>query len=386
MKMYPYLTDEHEQLRGQIRKFVDQEIMPIAPEIDEHGRFPLEVYRKLGQLGFLGPSASAEYGGAGADLLTTALIKEEIARGAPGLAMSVNVCSLNFVHTIEALGNEEQKKKYIPGVVAGDKVASWMLTEPNAGSDALALTTTARPDGKGYLLNGTKTFITNGPLADYFIVIARLPKTSRAEGGIQLILEKGMPGLTVGKPFDKMGMRCSPTSEVFMEDLRVPAENVVGTVGQGFPEMFRTLNAERSMGASTSIGIMQVCLEICSRYVKERKQFGQAIGEFQLVQEMITRMAMNLELSRVYCYHTVALAQQGKDINRESSIVKLFASRGAVAASSDAVQIHGGYGFVKDYHVERYYRDAKLAELGGGTSEIQTRLIARDILKRGIDL
>jgi alkylation response protein AidB-like acyl-CoA dehydrogenase len=169
-----------------------------------------------------------------------------------------------------------------------------------------------------------------------------------------------------------------------MEDVRVPKENLLGTEGAGFKEMFRTLNAERSMGASTSIGIMQACLEICARYVKERVQFGKPIGEFQLIQEMIAEMAMNLELSRAYCYRTVKMAQEGKDINRESAMVKLFASRGAVKAASDAVQIHGGYGYIKEYNVERYYRDAKLGEIGGGTSQIQLRLIAKDVLKRGI--
>lgn len=381
---YPDLTEEHEALREQVRRFVDQEILPIAQEIDEKNEFPLEQYQKMGQLGLIGPSAPAEYGGAGADLLSTAIIKEEIARGAPGLAMSLNVCSLNFVHSIQLLGTEEQKQKYLPPVISGQRLASWMLTEPNAGSDSLALTTTARPDGKFYIVNGTKTFITNGPLADYFILIARLPETKRAEGGIQLILERGMPGLRLGNKFDKMGMRCSPTSEVFMEDVRVPAENVLGTAGNGFAEMFRTLNAERSMGASTSIGIMQACLELSSRYVKERHQFGQPLAEFQMIQEMIAETAMNLELSRHFCYRVVKAAQEGKNIDREAAMIKLFASRAAVKAASDAVQIHGGYGYVKEYHVERYYRDAKLGEIGGGTSQIQIRLIARDILKRGL--
>lgn len=382
--MYPYLTDEHESLREQVRRFIDQEIIPIAAEIDRDNKFPLEQYRRMGELGFIGPSCSPDYGGAGADLLSTAIIKEETARGAPGLAMSINVCSLNFVHSIELLGMPEQKSKYMPDVISGNKIAGWMLTEPDAGSDSLALTTTARPDGDFYVCNGVKTFITNAPLADYFILIARLPGSSRGQGGVQLILERGMEGLTVGQKFDKMGMRCSPTSEVFLEDVKVPRENLLGTEGDGFREMFLTLNAERSMGASTSIGIMQACLEICTRYVKERRQFGQPIGEFQLIQEMIAEMAMNLELSRAYCYHTVNRAQLGKDISRESAIVKLFASRSAVRAASDAVQIHGGYGYVKEYNVERYFRDAKLGEIGGGTSQIQTRLIARDVLKRGI--
>jgi len=382
--MYPYLTDEHVALREQIRRFVDQEIMPIAAAIDEKNEFPLAQYRKLGELGFIGPTASPEYGGSGADLLTTAIIKEEVARGAPGLAMSLNVCGLNFVHTVEMLGTEDQKRKYLPGVIKGEKITSWMLTEPNAGSDSLALNTIARPDGDHYVCNGTKTFITNGPLADYFILVARLPGTERAEGGIQLILEKGMEGLTVGPKFDKMGMRCSPTSEVFLEDVKVHKENVLGTPGQGFSEMFRTLNAERSMGASTNIGIMQACLEICSRYVRERHQFGRPIGDFQLVQEMIAQMATSLEISRTYCYHTVALAQEGKDTSREAAMIKLFASQAAMRAATDAVQIHGGYGYIKEYNVERYFRDAKLGEIGGGTSQIQIRLIARDIIKKGI--
>jgi len=382
--MYPHLSDEHEALRRQLRRFVDQEIFPIAAKIDEDQSFPMEQYRKMGSLGFLGPSASPEYGGSGADLLTTAVIKEEIARGAPGLAMSINVCSLNFVHTIELLGTEEQKRKYLPGVIAGEKIASWMLSEPDAGSDSLALTTTARPEGGHYLVKGSKTFITNGPLADYLILVARLPGTKRAEGGVQLILDRDTEGLHISQKFNKLGMRCSPTSEVYLDDVKVPEENLLGTEGKGFPEMFRTLNAERSMGASTSIGIMQACLEICTRYVQERHQFGRPIGEFQLVQEMLAEMAMNLDISRAYCYRTVDLAQKGNDISREAGIIKLFASRAASRAASDAVQIHGGYGFIKDYQVERYFRDAKLGELGGGTSEIQIRSIARDILKRGI--
>jgi len=382
--MYPCLTEEHEALRAQVRRFVDNEIMPIAARIDEDSEFPIEQYRKMGKLGFIGPSALPEYGGSAADLISTAIIKEEIARGAPGLAMSLNVCSLNFVHAVETLGSEDQKRRYLPDVISGDKLASWMLTEPDAGSDSFALTTTARPEGDHYVCSGSKTFITNASLADYFILVARLPGTERLQGGIQLILEKGMEGLEVGKKFDKMGMRCSPTCEVFLDGVRVPKENVLGTPGKGFPEMFVTLNAERSMGASTSIGIMQACLEICSRYAAERRQFGKPISEFQLVQEMIADMAMNLELSRAYCYHTVNMAQQGADINRQAAIVKLFASRGAVKAASDAVQIHGGYGYIKEYNVERYYRDAKLGEIGGGTSQIQTRLIARDVLKRGL--
>ncbi len=382
--MYPYLTSDHEALREQVRRFIDNEIMPVAARLDENNEFPMEQYRKMGGLGFIGPTASPDYGGAGADLLSTAIIKEEVARGAPGLAVSLNVCSLNFVHSVEMLGTEDQKRRYLPEVISGAKLASWMLTEPEAGSDSLALSTIARPEKGYYVCNGSKTFITNGPVADYFILVARLPGTQRAQGGVQLILERDMDGLQVGNKFDKMGMRCSQLSEVFMEDVAVPEKNLLGTEGDGFREMFLTLNAERSMGASTSIGIMQACLEICTRYVKERKQFGRPIGDFQLVQKMIAEMAMNLEISRTYCYHTVNMAQEGSDITREAAMIKLFASRAAVKAASDAVQIHGGYGYIKEYNVERYFRDAKLGEIGGGTNQIQTRLIARDIIKKGI--
>ncbi|OGP57791.1 MAG: hypothetical protein A2V67_16000 [Deltaproteobacteria bacterium RBG_13_61_14] len=379
--MSVYLNDEHRALRAAVRKFVDEEIIPIAAELDRENKFPLEAYRQMGELGFLAPSVSPEYGGAGADLLSTALVKEEVARGAAGLGMSINVCSLNFCHTLEMYGTEEQKRRYIAEVASGRKLASWMLTEPNAGSDALALQTVARPDGNKYIVKGSKTFITNAPLAEYFICIARLPGTKGARGGLQLLLERGMPGLEVGEKFDKLGMRCSPTSEVFMEDVEVPKANLIGAEGQGFPEMFKTLDAERSMGASTSIGVMQACLEASVKYANQRVQFEKPLAEFQLVQEMIANMATGLEVAREYCYKVVTLCMRGRSIIKEAAIAKLFASQMAVRSALDAVQIHGGYGYIKEYHVERFLRDAKLGEIGGGTSQIQTRLIAKEVLR-----
>jgi butyryl-CoA dehydrogenase len=382
--MEDLLTREHEELRAQVRRLVDAELVPIAERLDRDMEFPLDFYRKLGRLGYIGPSASPDYGGAGADLLSTAVIKEEVCRGAAGLGVSLNICSLNFVHTLETLGTEDQKRKYLPGVISGEKITAWMLTEPAAGSDSLALATTARPEGDHYIVNGAKTFITNGPIADYLICIARVPGTKKLEGGVQLILEKGMQGLQAGKPYDKMGMRCSPTSDVFMEDVKVPRENLVGTEGMGFREMFRVLDAERSMAASTNIGIMQACLEAAVRYAKERVQFGRPIGEFQLIQDMIANMVMNMEIARTYSYRVVRMCMAGKSILREAAMAKLFASRAAIQAALDTVQIFGGYGYIKEYHVERFLRDAKLGEIGGGTSQIQTRLIARDVLKKGI--
>lgn len=379
--MSGYLNDEHRALRAAVRKFVEAEIIPIAAALDRENEFPLAAYRRMGELGFLAPSVSPQYGGAGADLLSTALVKEEVARGAAGLAMSINVCSLNFCHTLELYGSEDQKRRYIPEVASGRKLASWMLTEPNAGSDALALKTVARPAGNRYIVSGSKTFITNAPLADYFICIARLPGTTGAQGGVQLLLERGMPGLRVGEKFDKLGMRCSPTAEVFLEEVEVPKENLIGTEGQGFPEMFKTLDAERSMGASTSLGIMQACLEASVKYAAERVQFEKPIAEFQMVQEMIANMAMGLEVAREYCYKVVTMCMQGKRIVKEAAIAKLFASRMAVQAALDAVQIHGGYGYIKEYQVERFLRDAKLGEIGGGTSQIQARLIAKEVLR-----
>ena len=375
------LTDEQRMIQQSIRRFCQRELDPIADEIDREERFPWEVYRKLGQEGFLGAVIPAEYGGGGSDLLSMYIIKEELCRSAAGMGMSVAICALNFCHFISKLGTEEQKQRYIPPVIRGERVASYGLTEPNAGSDSLGIQTRARLDGDRFIINGTKTFITNAPIADYFIIVTRTSGDNGIHGGTNFILERGLEGLSTGEPFEKMGMRCSPTGEIFLEDVTASADQVIGTVEGGFPDMFITLNAERALAAATATGITQACLDASIRYARERIQFGKPIGTFQFIQEMLAEMATNLEMARHYAHKVVWLYEEGKTIRHESAMAKLFASKMAVKSALDAIQIHGGYGYTKDFPLERYLRDAKLCEIGGGTSEMQKLIIGRELIK-----
>lgn len=375
------LSEEHRLVRQNVRRFSERELGPIAEQIDEEERFPMEVYRKAGELGFIGSIIPQHYGGGGADLLTNAVIKEEFCRVAAGFGMSVNVCTTNFCYFISKYGTEDQKLKYIPPVVSGRALGAWALTEPQAGSDALAIRTHYRREGDGYVIKGSKIFITNAPIADFFIVVARRAGTKGAHGATLFILERGMAGLTTGPPLKKLGMRCSPTGEIFMEDVRVGPENILGREGKGFLTMFETLDLERLLGANTSLGIAQACLDTSIRYSKERRQFGRPISDFQLVRNMLAEMATRLEVTRTFTYSLFPLVQRGIRITKEASMAKYYASTMATKAALDAVQIFGGYGYMREYPVQRYLRDAKLIEIGGGTSEIQKMIIARELLK-----
>ncbi|MBL7213462.1 MAG: acyl-CoA dehydrogenase family protein [Desulfobacteraceae bacterium] len=375
------LSEEHRMTQQSIRKFCRVELDPIAGEIDREERFPAEVYKKLGREGFLGALVPQEYGGSGSDLMGMYIIKEELCRSAAGMGVSVTICTLNFCHFTCRFGTEEQKQKYVPPVVNGDKVAAYCLTEPNAGSDTLGIETRARRDGDRFVINGTKTFITNAPIADHFIVVTRTSGDRSIDGATNFILDRGMEGLITGEPFEKLGMKCSPTGEVFFEDVRVSKEQVLGTKEDGFRDMFTTLNAERALAAATATGIAQACFDASIRYARERIQFGRQIGTFQFVQGMLSDMAMNLEMARNYAHKVCWLYDQGKTIRHEASMAKLFASEMAVKSALDAVQIHGGYGYIKDFPVERYFRDSKLGEIGGGTSEIQKLIIARQLMR-----
>jgi alkylation response protein AidB-like acyl-CoA dehydrogenase len=375
------LSEEHQIVQRSIRKLCEIELDPIAREIDTDERFPMEVYRKLGQHGFLGALVSPEYGGSGSDLMTMYIIKEELCRSAAGVGVSVAICALNHCHFIACFGTDEQKQKYIPPVSQGERLASYCITEPNAGSDTLGIQTRARREGDYFVITGTKTFITNAPLADYFIVVARTSGERSVKGATNFILERGMEGVSIGKPFEKMGMRCSPTGEVFLEEVRVHKSQVLGKEEDGFGDMFTTLNAERALAAATATGIAQACFDASIRYARDRVQFGRPIGTFQFVQGMLAEMAMNLEMARTYAHKVVWLYEQGKTIRHEAAMAKLFASTMAVRTAQDAVQIHGGYGYMREYPVERYYRDAKLGEIGGGTSEIQKLVIGRALMQ-----
>ncbi len=375
------LSEEHRMVRETARKFSEKELGPIAEEIDEEERFPMEVYRKAGENGFIGSTTPIEYGGGGADLLTQALIKEEFCRLAAGFGMSVNMCTTNFCYFISKYGTEEQRKRYIPPVIKGEALAAFCLTEPEAGSDALSIKTTCRKEVEYFRLNGSKTFITNAPIAQYFLVVTRQPSTTGAKGGTLFILERGMDGLSTGNPFKKLGMRCSPTGEVFLDNVRVSPENILGSEGNGFQIMFETLDEERILGAATSIGIAQACVESAVKYAKERIQFGKPIASFQLVQNMLAEMSTRLEITRQYTYALCPLVDQGIRLTREASIAKYYASIMATKVALDAIQIFGGYGYMREYPVQRYMRDAKLVEIGGGTSEIQKLIIARELLR-----
>jgi alkylation response protein AidB-like acyl-CoA dehydrogenase len=375
------LSEHHRMVRASARKFAEAELGPIAEEIDEQERFPMEVYRKAGELGLIGSIIPEQYGGGGADLLTNGIIKEEMCRVSAGFGMSMNICTNNFCYFIAKYGTESQKRRYIPPVISGEALGSWCLTEPEAGSDALAIRTSYRVENGEYVITGSKTFITNAPIARYFIVVARRQGTKGAKGATLFILERGMEGLSTGPPFRKLGMRCSPTGQVFLDEVRVGPEQVLGVEEEGFKTMFETLDLERILGANTSIGIAQACLDASVRYAKERKQFGKPIAEFQLVRNMLAEMATRLEITRVYTYSLFPLAERGVKLTKEASIAKYYASIMATRAALDAVQIFGGYGYMRDYPVQRYLRDAKLVEIGGGTSEIQKMIIARELLR-----
>jgi alkylation response protein AidB-like acyl-CoA dehydrogenase len=375
------LSDEHRMVRETTRRFAEKELGPIAEEIDEEERFPTEVYKKAGQNGLIGSTIPVEYGGGGADLLTNALVKEEFCRVAAGFGMSVNMCTTNFCYFVSKYGTEEQKRRYIPPVIRGDALAAFCLTEPAAGSDALSLKTSYKREGDTYVLNGSKTFITNAPIAEYFLVVSREHSTRGAEGGTLFILQRGMEGLSTGRPFKKMGMRCSPTGEVFLENVTLRGAQILGEEGRGFQIMFEALDEERVLGAITSIGIAQACLETAVRYSEERIQFGKPIASFQLIRNMLAEMATRLDIIRQYTYTLCPLVDKGVNLTKEASIAKYYASIMGTKAGLDAIQILGGYGYMREYPVERYMRDAKLIEIGGGTSEIQKLIISRELLR-----
>lgn len=381
MSFQELLAEHHIRIRQQTRDFAEKELAPIAKQIDEDQHFPVEVFRKAGQLGLIGAAVPEKYGGGGADILSLLLIKEELCRVAPGFGISFMICALNFSHFLSLLGTEEQKRNYLPPVMSGCKLASFCLTEPDAGSDALSLKTTARQEGDYYFLDGTKTFITNGPVADYFLVVARTRPGKKSHVGTNFLLEKGMPGLSVGQKMNKLGMRCSPTSEVYFDSVKVHKSQILGKEGSGFVDMFRILDGERVGQACTALGIAQAAYEAAVNYALTRKQFGQPIVEFQMIQRLIANMCIGIETARLFTYRTAQLVNEGKKATKEAAIAAFHATEMASQVTSDAVQIHGGYGFIKDYPVERYWRDAKLGEIGGGTNQIKSLIICREALR-----
>jgi alkylation response protein AidB-like acyl-CoA dehydrogenase len=374
------LSEEQQLLKKTVREFAEAEIGPHAREWDEKQEFPREVFTRLGELGLMGVVWPAQYGGSEMSTLDYAIVMEELARVDAGVALSVAAHnSLSSGHIFLA-GSEEQKKRYLTPLARGEKVGCWGLTENSAGSDAGGTQTTAVRDGAHWVLNGSKTFITNGRVADTAVVMAVTDRARGNKGISAFILERGMKGFRSGKKEDKLGVRSSDTSELVFEDCRVPAENLLGQEGHGFVDTLKILDRGRIGIAAFSVGIAQASLEASMTYAQGRRQFGHAIADFQAIQFKIADMATRVSASRLLAWHAASLRDAGKEHKVESSMAKLFASEAAVEIALDAVQIHGGYGYLKDYPVERYLRDSKLGTIGEGTSEVQRLVIARELL------
>ncbi len=375
------LTEEQKMIQKMTRDFTDEKVKPLAAELDETSRYPQELVEEMAQLGLMGVAIPEEYGGAGMDNICYALALEEISRGcaSTGVIMSVNnslVCDPVFKY-----GNDDQKKWFLTPLAAGEKLGCFGLTEPQAGSDASNLKTSAVRDGDNWVLNGRKNFITNGAEADVAIIFAMSDPEKKHRGINGFIVEKDTPGLSVPKVEKKLGINASSTAELLFEDCRIPAENLLGEEGKGFRIAMETLDGGRIGIAAQALGIARAALEASIRYAREREQFGQAIAKFQAVQFMISDMATEIDAARLLTHRAAYLKDKGVSHSSESAMAKLFASEVAMRVTTKAIQVHGGYGYIKEYPVERHFRDAKITEIYEGTSEVQRMVIAADLFK-----
>lgn len=375
------LNDEQQQLKKTVREFAEREILPNVMKWDEACEFPLATVKELGKLGLLGTVFPNEYGGAGMGYVEYVLAIEELSRvdGSVGIivAAHTSLCS----NHIYLAGTEAQKKKYVGKLATGEFLGAWGLTEPSSGSDAGSARMTAKRRGNSWVLNGTKTFCTNGHYADAMVVIAVTDRAAKTHGLSAFIVEKDTKGFRPGKKENKLGLRASDTAEMIFEDCVIPAENLLGKEGDGFIDAMRVLDGGRISIAALSLGMAQGAYEAALNYAKERRQFGKAIGEFQAIQWKLADMATEIEAARLLTMRAASMKDAGMKTTQESSMAKLFASEVAVKCANEGVQIHGGYGFIKDYPAEKYYRDVKLCTIGEGTSEIQRLVIARQLLR-----
>ncbi len=374
------LSEDQQLLRRSIRQFAESEIKPHVREWDDAQHFPSELMPKLAELGVMGIQFPTEYGGAAMSAVDYCICIEELARVDPSISLSVAAHNgLGAAH-ISMFASPEQKARYLTPLARGERLAAWGLTEPGSGSDAAAMRTTATRDGDSWVLNGSKMFITHGASGDTMVVMAVTDKSKGSKGISAFIVERGTPGLVAGKKEDKLGMRASETTEVILQNCRVPAARLIGEEGQGFIQTLQVLDAGRIGIAALSVGLAQGAYEAARNYAFERKQFGRQIGTFQSIRWKLVDNAARVEAARLLTYRAAWLKDQGRRMTLESSMAKLFASEIAVRASEDAVQIHGGYGFVKDYPAEKFFRDVKLTTIGEGTSEVQRLVIARQLL------
>jgi len=374
-------TKEQRMIRDVVRQFAENEVKPLAKEIDETMQFPKETVRKMGEMGLLGMPIPEKYGGAGADSVSYAISIEEIARVCASTAVIMAVHNSVASYPLYVFGSEDQKQRFLRPMAQGKKLGAFALTEPSAGSDAAAVKTTAVLDGDEYVVNGNKIFITCGSEADVVLVTAITTPGKGTRGLSTVILEKGMDGFTYGTVEDKMGVRASDTSELVFENVRVPKENLLGNENEGFKQAMISLDGGRIGIGAQAVGIAQGALDESVRYSKEREQFGKPIARLQAIQWMLAEMATGIEAARQLVYYSAWLKDQKMPFTKEASMAKLYASKVAKESVDKAVQIHGGYGYIRDYPVERMYRDAKITEIYEGTSEIQRLVIAGQLLR-----
>jgi len=375
------LPESHRALQASLREFCEERVKPHASQWDHEERFPSEVVKALGELGVLGMLVSEAHGGAAMDSLAVAVAVEEIARYDGSLALTV--ASHNGLGTshVRVFGSEAQQRRYLPKLATGEWLGAWGLTEPGSGSDAAGMKTTAVRKGDHWVLNGTKMFITQGTVGHVFVVLALTDPEKRQKGITAFILERGMPGFSQRAIHGKLGMRSSDTAELIMENIEVPDTQRLGDPGMGFVNTLQILDKGRITIGALAVGLARGALEESTRYARERRAFGRSIGEFDAIRWMLADMQTEFQAARLLVYRAAVLADQGRPYGREASMAKLFASEVATRACHRAVQIHGGYGYTREFQVERYLRDAKLCEIGEGTSEVQRTVIARELLK-----
>jgi butyryl-CoA dehydrogenase len=371
------LTEPQRLFKKTVREFAEKEIKPLASKIDKEEYFPWELYKKMGKLGLMSMTVPKKYGGAGIDRISYMIALEEISRvcGSTGITVEAHN-SLGVGHIYEK-GTEDQREKYLPGLLHGEALAAWALTEPNAGSDAASLQTHAELDGDNWVINGSKQFITSGDIATVTTVMAKTDKTLGAKGISAFLVEKDTPGFTIGQLEDKLGLRGSRTAELIFEDCRVPKENLLGEKNLGFVGAMTILDRGRTAIGAMAVGIAQGALDESVSYAKQRIQFGKPIGKNQAIQWMIADMATQIDAARLLVMRAAFLEDKGLPFSTEASMAKLFGSEIAMKATRDAIQIHGGHGYMKDLPLERFYRDVKLTQIGEGTSEVQRMIIAK---------
>ena len=375
------LTEEQLMFQKMVRDFAAKEIEPVAAEYDEREEFPWDNWRKMAELGLTGITIAEEYGGSGGDALHLIIAVEEIAHACAATSVILGADVSLCCHSIYSFGNEKQKRRFVVPLAKGEKIGCFALTEAGAGSDAAALETAAMRQGDGYMLNGTKVFITNGNEADIVVVFATTDRSLRSRGIVGFVVEKGTPGFSVGKKEKKLGIRASSTTELIFEDCFVPLENRLAEEGQGFRLALSIIDSSRAVIAAQAVGIAQAALDASLGYATQRQQFGQAIADFQAIQWMLVDMATATDAARLLTYRAAYLEEAGLPFIKEAAMAKVFASEAAMMATTKAIQIHGGYGYIRDYPVERYFRDAKITEIYEGTSEVQRLTIARSLLR-----